>query len=262
VATGGGRSVVSRVSLDAGPQSESLLLSAGRVTVTLTWKSPYDGRTGTGKATPRGGQWGSFYFLSPENAEVFVKVLDFGPDQPYVLFWDGLTDFEYTVTFRNVEAGGTFVATVPAKSMTGGVARLARTGAGGTAAAALATPSPSIVSAGAVAPLVGGSEVALAKDVSVSVAWRNQYDGTTGFGNPVYSTADAAAFTFVNAENPEVFAKALDWGSERPYLLFWTGLTDFEYTVTFRNRKTGKTVSFTKPAGAAAGGLDVSSLSH
>ena len=52
----------------------------------------------------------------------------------------------------------------------------------------------------------------------------------------------------------------LDFGGQSPYLLFWAGLTDFEYRVTFRNLATGKEVSFTKVAGSLDGGADTTSL--
>ncbi|MCC6129709.1 MAG: hypothetical protein IT186_07245 [Acidobacteria bacterium] len=73
---------------------------------------------------------------------------------------------------------------------------------------------------------------------------------------------DAAYFTFPATSTvvPEVFVKVLDFGSTRPFLLFWGGLTDFEYTVLFENVETGERASFLKPAGQFSGGADTSKL--
>ncbi len=54
----------------------------------------------------------------------------------------------------------------------------------------------------------------------------------------------------------------LDFGADRPFLLFWAGLTDFEYVVTYRNVKTGKTFTVTRKAGSFDGGADTTSLKH
>ena len=69
-------------------------------------------------------------------------------------------------------------------------------------------------------------------------------------------------FTFSDPANPEVFVKVLDWGSARPYLLFAAGLTDFQYTVVFRNMSSGQVVTFTKPPGGYAGYVDGTSMTH
>ena len=65
----------------------------------------------------------------------------------------------------------------------------------------------------------------------------------------------APRFFFSDPCNPEVFVKVLDFGSDRPFLLFWAGLTDLEYTLTFTNQAT-----FTKPSGGYGGFADATSL--
>src|SRR5207249_4054580 len=57
---------------------QELLLAGGRVSVRLDWQSPYDGSSGTAFGVPRGDRFGYFFYTSPRNPEVFVKVLDFG----------------------------------------------------------------------------------------------------------------------------------------------------------------------------------------
>lgn len=71
-----------------------------------------------------------------------------------------------------------------------------------------------------------------------------------------------ARFTFSSPENPEVIVKVFDWGADRPYLLFWTGLTDLSYSVTFTNLGTGQTATFAREAGRVGGGIDTKTLLH
>ena len=90
-----------------------LVLSKGAIKVSTTWRNPYSGETGTAGPTKKNDELGYFYFFEATNPEVFVKVLDWGADRPYLLFWAGLTDFEYEVTFRNVATGATVVTPGP-----------------------------------------------------------------------------------------------------------------------------------------------------
>jgi hypothetical protein len=69
-------------------------------------------------------------------------------------------------------------------------------------------------------------------------------------------------FYFSSPSNPEVFVKVLDFGATSPFLIFYAGLTDFEYTVTYTNIATGQKVTFTKLGGAYDGGGDNTSLRH
>ena len=91
-----------------------LLLAGGQVSVSVAWWSPYSGQSGIATALPQGDQFGFFSFGSPVSPEVFVKVLDWGTAQPFLLFAAGLTDFEYAVTYRNVKTGQKVVFSKPA----------------------------------------------------------------------------------------------------------------------------------------------------
>lgn len=61
--------------------------------------------------------------------------------------------------------------------------------------------------------------------------------------------------------NPEVFVKILDGTSfNGEYWVFYSGLTDLEYTLTVTERATGKVKTYVKPAGSPAGGFDTSAF--
>ena len=266
--------------------STQLVLSGGKVGVRVTWKSQYTGQSGTASAIGKGDAYGYFWFSDPRNPEVFVKVLDYGASQPYVIFWAGLTDFEYTVTFTNLATGKSFSATKPAGSTDGG----ANTTALAHVRAVRWDPSSGTTTDVAPGEFLGiephvrklfgpwakgdednawvdlpqaTSDLLLANgQVSVSVTWKSQYSGQGGVATPLPQDDQFGFFYFSDAGDPEVFVKVLDWGSSNPFLLFAAGLTDFQYTVTFTNVKTGQKVTFPKAAGSYAGYADGKTMLH
>jgi len=102
----------------------------------------------------------------------------------------------------------------------------------------------------------------LGKKVSAKVTWRNQHSGARGNATPIPKGDQFGFFHFGDAANPEVFVKALDFGASRPFLLFASGLTNFDYSVTYRNVRTGQKVVFFKPAEAYTGFADATSMAH
>ncbi|MCK6685853.1 MAG: hypothetical protein L6R30_25940 [Thermoanaerobaculia bacterium] len=83
---------------------EAILLSRDRVAVTVSWRNQYSGASGTAHGVKASDQYASFWFDSPSNPEVFVKVLDFGGDG-FLVFHSSLSDLEYTVTFVVLRTG-------------------------------------------------------------------------------------------------------------------------------------------------------------
>jgi len=83
-----------------------------------------------------------------------------------------------------------------------------------------------------------------------------------GVATPLPQADQFGFFYFSDPGNPEVFVKVLDWGASTPFLIFAAGLTDFEYTVTYRNVNTGQVVVWKKNAEAFDGYANNSSLSH
>jgi formylglycine-generating enzyme required for sulfatase activity len=259
------------LSLGAAPPDETagslassgdLFLQGGRVKATVSWRSQYTGQADPATALPQTDQFGYFYFTDPSNPEVFVKVLDFGGGRPYLVFYGGLTDFEYTVTFTVVATSQTLSFTKPAGSYEGGadnktLATICSPGPGGCGRRDEAGP------AAAVADSLAAASLDLSKGhVRVGVTWRSQYTGQTGTATALPQTDQFGYFYFTDPNNPEVFVKVLDFGFASPYLLFWGGLTDYEYTVTFTNIETGQSASFHKQPGTFTGGADNSSLPH
>ncbi|MCK6683547.1 MAG: alpha/beta fold hydrolase [Thermoanaerobaculia bacterium] len=257
------------VSAAVSTDPAELLMTKGRVSVSVIYRNQYTGQTGTAIPLPQKDGFGFFTFSDPNNPEVFVKVLDFGATSPYLLFYAGLTDFEYTVTFQNLSTGKSISFKKPAGSFIGGANNTDLPQS--TARAVLwsqdgdgSTPIPA---AGfrRIAPAVPRveSELVLSKGrVTASVTWKSQYTGQTGTATPIPRKDEFGFFAFSSPDNPEVFVKVLDFGASSPYLLFFAGLTDLEYTVTFRSVSTGQSVSFRKDPGTFNGGADNTSLKH
>jgi hypothetical protein len=237
----------------SGSPLDTLLLSRGRIAACASFRDPYTGETGTARALPQQDPYGFFAFFDDANPEVFVKALDFGAARPWLVFHGGLTDFEYTVRFLDEESGQALELTRPAHSFDGGVdaATLLHAAAGG---ATVPDAEPRGASASTV-DLANGA-------VRVGVRWKSPYTGESGEAFPIAGSPGFGTFAFFDGANPEVFVKVLDFGAERPYLVFWAGLTDFEYTVTCTVLRTGQTASSTKPAGPIAGGADTTALPH
>ncbi len=261
----------------------SLLPLGGKVSVQVRWRNQYSGQSGTATAIQKADQYGFFYFSDPGNPEVFVKVLDFGAGQPYLLFWAGLTDFEYTLTFTNRSTGASVSFLKPAFSAAGGAnttslphtrgflwdpesnraSELPQDRLIGDAVAvgvrnrrSTEEPVPAMRverTSGRPGALAEGEILLAEGQVAVSVTWRSQYNGSTGSATPIAQQDGFCFFYFSDAGNPEVFAKVLDWGAPQPFKVFAAGLSDFEFTVTYRNVRTGATLVFRKLAGTFEG---------
>jgi hypothetical protein len=108
------------VSATGSGDGQTLLLQNGRVSVTVTYRNQYNGQSGVGAAIPQNGNFGYFFYADRSNPEVFVKVLDFGEDRPYLLFTGGLTDFEVHATFTVLRTGQAKTLDKPAGSTTWG----------------------------------------------------------------------------------------------------------------------------------------------
>jgi len=88
------------------PDATTLCLDGRRFEVTVGWRD-FAGATGSGVVSPGGEDyWGVFWFFSPMNAEVLVKVLD-GCDfnDHFWVFAAAATDVEYSLTVTDTSTG-------------------------------------------------------------------------------------------------------------------------------------------------------------
>jgi len=88
------------------PDEETLCLGPdGRFRVTVTWAEPR-GDSGTGQAERRSEETGTFWFFSPDNLELVVKLLDSRTINGHFWFFSGaLSNVEYRITVTDTETG-------------------------------------------------------------------------------------------------------------------------------------------------------------
>lgn len=262
-ATAGGYGFASSPVTVSRDNARQVVLSKGRVLVTVDWRSQYNGSSGRAFVTPQKDEFAYFYFSDPNNPEVFIKVLDFGNGKA-IAFVGGLSDFFYRVTFTSLSTGQTMTFEKPPGQLMGfadgDTLRFEESPNGGDLAIRFVPlGKTSATSLGEHIPFADSQDIALSKGrVTVTVDWRSQYSGASGRAFAIPQKDEFCYFYFSDPNNPEVFIKVLDFGSGTA-LLFAGGLSDFEYRVVFRNGR-GESTEFFKAAGQLVGFADNRSL--
>jgi hypothetical protein len=95
--------------LAAGPcvaDAKSLCLLSGRFRASVTFRNPNDGTSGVGQAVPGTDQSGTFWFFSPANTELVVKLLDGRAlNGKYWAFYGALSNVDYTLVVQDLATG-------------------------------------------------------------------------------------------------------------------------------------------------------------
>ncbi|MFA6958649.1 MAG: NHL repeat-containing protein [Thermoanaerobaculia bacterium] len=237
---------------------------SGRFELTITARDPRSGATGPGVPLQQNDLFGFFSIPAltgnKGNPEVFVKLLDGrGVNGNFWVFYGGLTDFEYTLTVKDTVSGTTKSYTKPGGTSNGGF----DVGSGVTpescAGNVTGTPQPAVPPA----PCSAGSDKLCLNGgrFKVAVAARDPRTGNQGPGVSIPQSDLFGYFSIPaltgNPSNPEVFVKVLDGRVINGYYwIFFSGLTDLEYTMTVTDTETGTVKSYTKAGGSACGAFD------
>lgn len=87
------------------PSNTALCVQGGRFKVEVTWNT-IAGQTGPGRAQALTSETGTFWFFSPNNIELVVKVLDGNAINGYWwVFYGALSDVDYTITVTDTVTG-------------------------------------------------------------------------------------------------------------------------------------------------------------
>ncbi|MDQ6894467.1 MAG: hypothetical protein M3167_17555 [Acidobacteriota bacterium] len=93
----------------AGPcvaDATSLCLNGDRFRVQVNWFAANIGSSGAGQTVPLSSDSGSFWFFSPGNLELIVKVVDGrAVTGHFWVFYGALSDVEYTITVTDTQTG-------------------------------------------------------------------------------------------------------------------------------------------------------------
>ena len=252
-----------------------LPITAGhRFCVSLFARDQRTGRTADGQPYPQGDLFGYFSLPAltnnPGNPEVFVKILDGRPVNGHLwVFYGGLTDLEYTLTVEDFSSSSVKQYHKDPGDACGGFDVLAFSDTGSQ----VETSSTAAAAAGLVPGLeqglCAGDPGTLCLNAAhrfwVTLSARDQRTGRTGNGLAIPSTDVFGYFSIPditgNPQNPEVFVKVLDGrGVNGSYWIFYSGLTDLEYTVTVQELDTGRVRAYFTPGGSACGGFDTSAF--
>src|SRR5262249_54317837 len=88
--------------------STTLLLQNGRFKVQVNWAVPPQGTSGSGTAIPVASDTGVFWFFSPNNLELMIKVLDGNAiNGHWWVFYGALTNVEFDLTVTDLTTGAT-----------------------------------------------------------------------------------------------------------------------------------------------------------
>jgi hypothetical protein len=248
--------------------SDAFCALSNRFAVRLRAVDHRTNRAGGGEPRAHNDLFGSFSIPSltgdAENPEVLVKVLDGrAVNGNFWVFFGGLTDLEYTLTVSDSETGLTTSYRKPAGSATGGFDVGDGYSPESCAGERDGTSLPVMI------PSACGDDPGRlcleAGAFSVELHARDQRSKAEGRGVAMPQNDISGYFSLPSLTgdegNPEVFVKVLDGRGVNGYFwLFYSGLTDLEYTVTVTDHRTGERKQYVKPAGSKCGGFDTNAF--
>ncbi len=256
-----------------------LCLAQGRFRVEVSW---HDGeqngdqngeQNGQGdhpaRAVPLRDDTGAFWFFSPSNTELLVKILDGrGINGHFWVFYGSLSDVSYDIRVTDTQTGDVRVYTNPA----GTLASHADTEAFPPPAGAAAAPVVAAIPAGSVhrtaAPSTFTSTDCHSSDTALCLS--SGYQVRVNFVDPGTGekrqartapfSAESGAFWFFGEANLELFVKVLDGTTVNGHIwVFHGALSDVEYTLTVR-APNGEEWSYHNPRGRMHSGADTSAF--
>jgi hypothetical protein len=257
------------------PNTSALRLSSQRFGVDVEWRDS-QGRTGSGQAVALTDATGYFWFFSPDNVELAVKVVDGRAlNGHWWLFYGGLSDVEYTLTLTDYATSKSRTYHNPQGTMaslgdTAAFAEEATTADSVEERAAFPSPTaPSPVRSESQSPAVatsGGScvgdatHLCIGERFRVEVAWED-FQGRTGSGQAVPLSGDAGYHWFFDAKDADLVVKVLDGRAlNGHWWVFFGALSNVRYRLTVTDTATGATRTYTNPKGHFGSHADTSAF--
>jgi hypothetical protein len=246
------------------PSPTVLCLNQGRFRVEVSFNARSIKADGDAPTIPITGEAGGFWFFSPGNVEVVVKVVDGTSfNGRFWVFFAGLSDVEYTLTVSDTAAGLLRTYFNPS----GHLASVADTAAFRSTASVVsptrfAADEP-ILRYQASAPCEQGPSTLCLNDgrFTVEVAFQLPNQSESGRAMPVPLTSDTGYFWFFSSGNVELVLKVVDG---RPvngrFWVFYGGLTNLEVAITVTDTLTGASRNYLKPAGTLVSEADTSAF--
>ena len=275
------------VSAPCVADSLTLCLNSGRFQVRVNWRVPSQGTSGVGTGVALTGDTGYFWFFSPNNIELVLKVVDGRAfNGMFWVFYGALSNVEYTITVTDTATGTVKVYSNPSGNLASVADTAAFSGGNGLEAeeaskvqgpmskveGATEDSGPDLrpstldlrpLSSAEAACTPGDSTLCLNNGrFKVEVSWRVPAQGTSGKGTAVPLTGDTGQFWFFSANNIELVIKVLDGTPVNgQYWVFYGALSNVEYTIKVTDTVTGYEKTFANPSGNLASVADTSGFS-
>ena len=222
-----------------------LCLNGGRFQVEVAWQAPGFG-SGAGQAVPLTGDTGAFWFFSPNNLELMVKVLDGRSVNGFHwVYYGSLSNVEYTLTIRdNLTSAEKTYHNAPLELAS-------RSDVQAFFTPVIDPPAPAAVSKSIPRPEKAAkasgdcvpSPTTLCLDdyrFRVQVDFTDPRNGVNAPARTVVLTDDTGEFWFFSPDNLELMIKVLDGrGINGAFWVFFGALSDVAYTVTVTDTVTG-----------------------
>jgi predicted outer membrane repeat protein len=233
-----------------------LCLSSDRFHVRVQWELA-TGEHGEGHPIALSGDTGYFWFFSPSNVELIVKVLDGRSlNDRFWVFYGALTDVQYTLTVTDTVTGAVKTYVNPRGHMASAADTSAFLGTGNAPAVPPVVPPPPPPTGSCAA---GPGALCLGDRFRVGVSWRTSTGSGTGTAVPL--TGDTGSFWFFSSSNVELVVKILDGRSiNNNFWVFYGALSDVEYTLQVTDTRTGRTKTYFNPQGTMASVADTVAL--
>jgi ELWxxDGT repeat protein len=247
--------------------STELCLQDGRFAVRVRWATP--AQSGPGHAVARTPETGLFWFFSPGNPELIVKMIDGGEvNGHHWFFYNSLSDVEYDIEVEEVASG----ARRAYRHAPGDLCGRADTAAFPAAAARgdrLVDPGEDPRGGAAAAPRAAGACVPGPTTLclrdgrfAVGTSFADPRRGGAPSPAPAIPGGDESGFfAFFGEQNFELGVKILDGTPVNgKHWLFHAALTDVEYTLTAVDTSTGEVRAYRHAPGRLCGGADTAAF--
>ena len=261
----------------AGPCSAdplTLCLNGGRFQVRVNWQVPSQGSSGVGTGVALTGDTGYFWFFSPNNIELVVKVVDGrAVNGMFWVFYGALSNVQYTIAVTDTVMGTVKVYENPSGNLASVADTAAFAGSSGLTTGEEESrvqgptlnveepPTVDVRPAEADEACTPGPNTLCLNNgrFKTEVSWRVPSQGTSGVGTAVPLTGDTGQFWFFSSNNIELVIKALDGTPVNgQYWIFYGALSNVEYTITVTDTVTGYVKTFVNPSGNLASVADTS----
>ncbi len=250
---GAGRVLARRVGRTC-EAADVLCLRNDRFSAEVTWRDPYNRRSGVGRSTALTTDSGAFWFFDPDRLELSVKVLD-GTEinGHFWVFYASLTNVEFDLAVTDRQSGAVVRYHNPpfhlsSRGDTRAFGKVAKE------SPILFAPSlkERVVDRAAdqlLQPTNAESHLTLQERFTARVSWEDPYRLRSGEGQAVPITQSTGAFWFFAPNNLELLVKIIDGRAiNGKYWLFYASLTNARFTLTVTDNLTGKSHRYENPA--------------